>query len=159
MLVSGALFAALTHAHIDHTHQPMDVSDHWPIVATFDLTSAAAASGSLPPTTDSLPSTPSALPVPLGGEGGQEGEEGEEGGEDEDDEHDRYDHLILAATAVVAYLLGAISGAVLVVRYGRRPTAGGARATDATITTEMSTSASSAAMWELNDAAQAAHNS
>ena len=35
MLVSTRLFAALATVSIDHAHAPMDVSDHWPIVATF----------------------------------------------------------------------------------------------------------------------------
>ena len=37
MLVSTALFDALTDVRVDHTHAPMDVSDHWPLIATFDL--------------------------------------------------------------------------------------------------------------------------
>lgn len=28
-----------TQVRIDHAHAPMDVSDHWPIIATFTLTS------------------------------------------------------------------------------------------------------------------------
>jgi len=37
MLVSSTLFDALQTVRIDHTHKPMDVSDHWPIIASFDL--------------------------------------------------------------------------------------------------------------------------
>ena len=45
MLVSTALFDLLSEARIDHTHQPMDVSDHWPIIATFDLESLRSGLG------------------------------------------------------------------------------------------------------------------
>ena len=37
MLVSTALFERLVSVRIDHTTAPMDYSDHWPIIATFDL--------------------------------------------------------------------------------------------------------------------------
>ena len=37
MLVSLPLYAALRHVTIDHAHQPMDVSDHWPLIATFEF--------------------------------------------------------------------------------------------------------------------------
>ena len=57
MLVSTPLYAALSAVHIDHTHQPMDVSDHWPIIATFDLTAFAA-----PPAPPPTPMPPPKLP-------------------------------------------------------------------------------------------------
>ena len=37
MLVSTELFEKLVEVRIDHTHQPMDVSDHWPVIATFQF--------------------------------------------------------------------------------------------------------------------------
>mmetsp|Transcript_46862 Transcript_46862/g.105654 ORF Transcript_46862/g.105654 Transcript_46862/m.105654 type:complete len:257 (-) Transcript_46862:193-963(-) len=68
LLVSSPLFQALDSVQIDHTHQPMDVSDHWPIVATFDLASlvtppaappaAPAAEESHGAKADAIPSTP-----------------------------------------------------------------------------------------------------
>ena len=47
MLVSTRLFAALETVSIDHTHAPMDVSDHWPIVATFKFEGASGGGAAL----------------------------------------------------------------------------------------------------------------
>ena len=59
MLVSTALFERLVSVRIDHTTAPMDYSDHWPIIATFDLGPRLSSPPSSPPS--------SSPPSPTGG--------------------------------------------------------------------------------------------
>ena len=42
MLCSSALFSKLAAVRIEHAIAPMDYSDHWPIIATFDLSASRA---------------------------------------------------------------------------------------------------------------------
>ena len=63
MLVSTALFGALQNVSIDNAHAPMDVSDHWPLRATFDLSALSeepggASCGVPQPASPSLPPPP-----------------------------------------------------------------------------------------------------
>ena len=59
MLVSSALFARLASVQIDHTTAPMDYSDHWPLIATFNLSAG-------PPQLDSPTPPPLVCTAPRG---------------------------------------------------------------------------------------------
>ena len=73
MLVSTALFGALQNVSIDHAHAPMDVSDHWPLRATFDLSALSeepggASCGVPQPAAPTVPPPPTAPPSPFLGQ-------------------------------------------------------------------------------------------
>ena len=61
MLVSTALYERLIAVRVDHTTRPMDVSDHWPIVATFSLNDSFGSFVGRPPRPSS--STPAPGPA------------------------------------------------------------------------------------------------
>ena len=49
MLCSTALFSKLASVRVDHSISPSDYSDHWPLIATFDLARNASMHTLSPP--------------------------------------------------------------------------------------------------------------
>ena len=64
MLVSSDLYHMLVEVEIDHSTRPMDYSDHWPIIATFDLTRRQIAPPPAPPPPPPPPTPPATTPGP-----------------------------------------------------------------------------------------------